>query len=85
MWVTPTHAPGKNNIEAGQQSTILQDAIEWKFHPELFHKIADKFGKPGIDVFASRINSPVKVYAWHPGSKAMAVNAFCLTWNSNYF
>ena len=22
---------------------------------------------------------------WHPGPKAMAVNAFCLIWNNNYF
>ena len=22
---------------------------------------------------------------WHPGPKVMAVNAFCLIWNNNYF
>ena len=63
------HIPGKNNIEADQQSTLLRDATKWKLHPELFHKIVDKFGKPGIDLFASRINSVVKVCALAPRIK----------------
>ena len=48
MWISEAHIPGKDNIEADQQST------EWKLHPELFQKIVDKFGKPDIDLFASR-------------------------------
>ena len=76
---------GKNNIEAGQQSR-LQDTTEWKLNPELFHKIVDKFGKPDIDLSASRINRQLKKYVpWHPEPEAMAVNAFSLTWNNNYF
>ena len=62
MWVSAAHIPGKNNIEADQQSRILQDATEWKLHPVLFHKIADKFGKPGIYLFVSRINRQLKRY-----------------------
>ena len=62
-WVSTANIPGKNNIEADQQSTMFQDATERKFHPELFHKIVDKFRKPGIDLFASKINSLVKVCA----------------------
>ena len=42
---------------------MLRDATESKLHPELFHKIVNKFGKPGIYLFASRINSLVKVCA----------------------
>ena len=56
LWISAAHIPGKNNIEADQQSRIFQDATEWKLHPELFQKIIDKFGKPDIDLFASRIN-----------------------------
>ena len=48
LCVSTAHIPGKDNIEADQQSRILQDAIEWKLHPELFQKIVHKFGKPGI-------------------------------------
>ena len=49
-------------------------------------KIVDKFGKPDIDLFASRINRQLTRYLpWHPEPEAMAVNAFSLTWNDNYF
>ena len=67
----------KKYRESDQQSIILQDATEWKLHPELFHKIADNFGKPDIDLCASRINRQVKRYvSWHPEPEVMAVNAF---------
>ena len=56
LWISAAHIPGKDNAEADQQSRILQDATEWKLHPELFQKIVDKFGKPDTDLFASRTN-----------------------------
>ena len=43
LWFSAAHIPGKNNIEADKLSTMLQDATEWKLHPEIFHKIVDKF------------------------------------------
>ena len=77
LWISAAHIPGKNNIEADQQSRILPDATEWKLHPELFQKIVDKFGKPDIYPFASR---QLKGYMpWHPEPGAMQVNAFSLT------
>ena len=75
LWVSAAHGPGKDNIEADQQSRILQDATEWKLHPELFQNILDKFGKPDIDLFASRINRELRKYVpWHPEPGDMAVN-----------
>ena len=62
LWVSPAHISGKDNIEADQQSRILEDATEWKLHQELFQKTADKFGKPDINLFASRINRQLKRY-----------------------
>ena len=85
FWVSAAHMPGKNNIDADQQSRILQDATEWKLHPELFQKIVDKFGKPDRDLFASRINKQLKRYvSWRPEPEAMAVNVFSFTWNNNF-
>ena len=63
MWVSEAHIPDKNNIAADQQSRILQDATESKLIPELFQKIVDKFGKPDIALFASRISRKLKRYA----------------------
>ena len=86
LWVSAAHIPSKNIIEADQQSIILQDATEWKLHPELFHKIVDEFEKPDIDLFASRIRRQLKRYvSWYPEPEVMAFNAFSLTWNNNYF
>ena len=86
LWVLATHIPGKNNIETDQKSRILQDATEWKLHSKLFQKIVIKFGKPDIDLFASRINRQLKRYvSWHPEPEGMVVNGLPLTWNNNYF
>ena len=86
LCVSAAHISDKSNIEADQQSRILQDPTKWKLHPELFHKIVDKFGKPDIDLYASRINRQLKrSVSWHPEPGAMAVNASCFTWNNNYF
>ena len=62
LWVSEAHMPCKNNLEADKQSRILQDATEWKLHPELFQKIIDKFGIPHIDLFTSTINRQLKRY-----------------------
>ena len=56
MRISAVHIPGKGNIETDHQSRILQDATEWKLHLELFQKNVDKFEKPDIDLFPSRIN-----------------------------
>ena len=56
LWVSPTHIPGRGRT--------LLDATEWKLHPELFQKIVDKSGKPGINLFVSKIDKLVKVCAF---------------------
>ena len=54
--VLAAHVPGTINIEEDKQSRVLEDATEGKFNPASFQKIAEKFGKPDINVFATRIN-----------------------------
>ena len=65
FWIenTTVNMPGQKNIEADQQSRILQDGTKWKFYRELFHKIVDKFEKPNVDQFASNINRQLRRYA----------------------
>ena len=83
MGPSSKHTRSKN-IEADQQSRILQHATDWKLYPELLHKLVDNFGKPDFDLFAPKINRQLKRYvSWHPESKAMTVNAFSFTWNNN--
>ena len=86
LWLSGAHIPGKCNIEADQQSRILQDATKWKLQPELFQKIVNRFGKPDIDLFASRISRQLKrCVSWILEPETMAVNAFSLTWNNKFF
>ena len=86
MWVSAAHMPGIINIEADKQSRVLEDATKWKLSPVLFHKTVEKFGKPDIDIFTTRINKHLDRYvSWHPEPEAMAINAFSLSWNNNYF
>ena len=86
LWLSAAHIPGTVNIEADKQSRILEDATEWKLYPAVFKKIVEKFGKPDIDLFPTRIDKQLDGYvSWHPEPKAMAINAFSLTWNNNYF
>ena len=86
LWVSAAHIPGTINIEADKQSRVLEDATEWKLNPALFHKIVEKFGKPDIDLFPTRINKQLDRYvSWHPEPEAMAINAFSLTWNNTMF
>ena len=48
----------------------LDDATEWKLNHALFHKIAEKFGKPDIDLFTTRINKQLDRYVfWHPETR----------------
>ena len=62
MWLSVAHIPGTVNIEVDKQSRILEDATEWKLYPAVFQKIVEKFGKPAIDLFATRINKLLDGY-----------------------
>ena len=44
------------------ESRKLRDNLEWSLHDTLFEKIIAKFGKPNIDLFASRANFKVDKY-----------------------
>ena len=82
MWISAAQIPGKDNIEAHQQSRTL-NATEWKLHPKLFQKLDDKLGNSHIDLFSSRINRQLKSYvSWHRKPEARAFNAFSLSWNN---
>ena len=86
LWVAAAHTPGTINTETDKQSRVLEDATERKLNPALFNKIVESFGKPDIDLFATRINNQLDRYvSWHPERQTMVIIAFSLTWNNNYF
>ena len=83
--VAVAHIPGTINIEGDKQSRALEDATEWKLNPAFFHKVVEKFGKPDIYLFTTRINKQLDMFLGIQKPEAMAINAFCLTWNNNDF
>ena len=54
------HIPGKLNIEADKASREFKDDIEWSLDLTAFDTLTAKWGKPNIDLFASRLNCKVK-------------------------
>ena len=85
MWVSAAFIPGKENKEADLKSRKFNEAIEWKLNPDAFNKIVKRFGKPDIDLFATRINKQIDAYvSWQPEPEAIAVDAFSICWNDSY-
>ncbi|XP_074641165.1 uncharacterized protein LOC141898917 [Tubulanus polymorphus] len=85
-WLTVTHLPGINNVEADKLSRSIDDNMEWKLNPKLFQKIRQKFGEMEIDLFASRHNFQLQTYiAWKPDPYAEYIDAFSEDWASWFF
>ena len=86
IWLTCTHIAGALNIKADMKSRIFDDQLEWKLDEHVFKKLCTTWDKPGIDLFASRLNNQVKMYcSWKPDPKCSYVNAFSLNWGEFNF
>ena len=71
---------------ADERSRIFDDKTEWKLNASVFQNTVRAFGKPAIDLFASRLNFQLKPYvAWKPGPEARHVDAFMLDWSNVVF
>lgn len=76
------HLPGSTNILADRASRIFDDNTEWTLVSHVFSKVLDKFGSFSIDLFASRLNNKLPLYAsWKPDPSALFVDAFSRDWN----
>lgn len=64
--ITATHLPGSANQIADLCSRKFSDSKEWKLDPTIFTKLCQIWGKPEIDIFASRIKSIRKLLHGNP-------------------
>ena len=81
-WISAAHIPGKDNIDADEQSRAFNDATEWSISDFIFRQIVDIWGDPDIDLFATRINCKIPMYvSWKPDPGCQAVDAFSFPWN----
>ncbi len=79
------HVPGKKNVLADKESRTHNHDIEWSLKKKWFDWIVKQFGKPDVDLFASRINKQVEKYAaWRPDPHAMCIDAFSMSWANIY-
>lgn len=82
-WISANHLPGEHNIEADQESRKKHEHLEWKLAHNIFQKLVQTWGKPDIDLFASRQNYQVPKYAsWKPDPGAWAVDALSFKWEN---
>ena len=85
IWLTVSHIPGVENVDADEESRNFNDKTEWKLCSEVFKSISDILGKPHIDLFASRLNCQLNRYvSWRPDPGATFINAFTCDWALEY-
>ena len=71
--------PGVKNTTADLRSRLFYDNKEWSLNGRVAKPLFDHFGRPEIDLFASRVNSKCLKYASNkPDADAYHVNAFSL-------
>ena len=85
IWVSAAHIPESKNVVADKSSRMFERSSEWKLRERVFKQIVSTFGKPDIDLFASRINHQLSNYiSWRPDTGAKAVGAFSINWSPTY-
>lgn len=72
------------NIDADFESRNID--TEWELHTNAFRFIIQKFGKPEIDLFASRLNAKCRKYiSWKRDPNAYNVDAFTVKWDMFFY
>jgi hypothetical protein len=78
MWI---HLPGTLNTEADLASRQFKDETEWTLRDDIFQYVSRRLFIPDIDLFASRLNHKVPVYAaWNPDPGATIINSLMHYW-----
>ena len=86
IWLSVAFIKGKENVEADQLSRVFDERTEWMLNREVFQEIVLLWGRPEIDLFASRINAQVaKFISWLPDPEAHGVDAFSMKWGCEMF
>lgn len=86
IWIYATYIPSRENNMADEQSRIINIDTEWELADYAFQKIISKFGRPSIDLFASRANAKCKYYcSWIRDPDALTIDAFNLNWGNKKF
>lgn len=86
LWIFASYIPSHDNVKADKTSRVTNIDTEWALAQEAFQIIVAHFGKPDIDLFASRINTKCQfVYSWHGDPEALGIDSFTYDWKQSYF
>lgn len=81
IWISAAHVPGKDNI-ADVCSRKFNENVEWMLNPHIFQDVVALWGRPDVDMFASRLNKQLEKFAsWHPDPEASFIDAFSVDWS----
>lgn len=84
IWLTASYVPTSENI-ADIESRRFNENIEWMLCPDVFQLLTKKWGIPDIDLFATRLNKQLPIYAsWKPDPESKFIDAFSLSWSNLY-
>ncbi|KMQ86218.1 reverse transcriptase and recombinase [Lasius niger] len=86
IWIHAEYIASEENIEADQESRYRNIDTEWQLAPDVFEEIISQFGKPEIDLYASRANTKCDRFcSWGKDPDAVAIDAFRIDWNDIHF
>lgn len=76
--------PGKLNVLADQLSRASSPIpTEWSLHFSVLEPVWRLWGRPHVDLFATRFNSKLPLFVSpYPDPQALAVNAFAMHWEN---
>ena len=57
--LTITHLPVKLNAEADKAGREFHDDSEWSLDAQVYQTLVSRWGKPDVDLFASRLNAKI--------------------------
>lgn len=86
IWLFASYISSKENTNADIESRNFSPETEWSLLGPAFDLLEKTFGKPEIDLFASQINNKCEKYiSWFKDPNAANVDAFTVSWNSEFF
>ena len=86
VWVSMAHIKGVDNVHADMLSRKGSETKEWSLNESRFRKIYNLWGPFDVDLFASRLNNKVDVFAsWKPDPAASFIDAFSFDWSDKFF
>ena len=79
--VLAAHVAGVNNRLADLLSRRRVNPSEWQLDREAVQELFRRWGRPNVDLFASRQNAQLPTFcSWRPDAQAYAIDSLAISW-----